>query len=806
MDRSRRAVLAAVLSGSVGAAFLSPASGYLDRFAPLSGDYWDAAASGSPSTVESPHGSATVRYDDDRVPTVEGESDAALAYAVGYTQATDRRFQMDLFVRRMRGELAAAVGEQGVESDRFHRQMDFTAAAEANWSALSDTETGAALSAFADGVRDATGDGTLAAEFQLLDYEPREWSPVDTLLVQKQIGWGLTGSFRTLRNAALAEALDADAAAELYPERLDHDSPILRPSASFGSQGQETPTEAQKTAMRDETEESRAVDLAFARWASAFESPDGIGSNSWVVSGEYTDTGDPLLANDPHLSLLAPPLWYRQHLRAPELAVGGVAFPGVPFVVIGENDAGAWGFTNAGADSIDFYRYDADGETYRYGDETREFDRRTETIEVSGGPNREVTVRKSVHGPVLERYGQRVGVAWVGLQANRTPAAVRELNYSDGRESAMTALQKFDHPTQNAVYADREGNTQYYMTGLVPRRFTDGEAVAGNRVFDGSAKEGEWAGFEPYSVPDRTAFVPSAEKPQEADPDYVATANQRIVADDQLDHYLAEAYSAPWRGKRIYDLLDERATSDEPIDFEYLRRVQRDVSDERAALFVPTILDARSEMDATARAAADELVEWDYRMTRDSRAALYFAFFIDAYRSRVFDPAFDAAGLDDRFYPNDWVLLHLPPDGRWFADPPGGGPRTRAETIAAAMADAVEAVDEAGYEVYGDYNRTAIDHPFDQSFLNYPRYPTDGSPATVRNVRQGSGVGSSYRLLARFDGQPSESVIPGGNAGSPFSEHYDDQLRDWADGEYRPQEATTTGDPDVRFAAGGDDA
>ncbi|MBX0321707.1 penicillin acylase family protein [Halomicroarcula sp. F13] len=795
MDRSRRAVLAAVLSGGVGAALLSPAKGYLDRFAPLSGDYWDAATTTTPETVSSAYGSASVRYDDAHVPTIEGDSEAALAYAVGYVHGTDRRFQMDLFVRRMRGELAAAVGEQGVESDRFHRQMDFTAAAEANWDALEDTETGASLSAFADGVGDATADGSVAPEFQLLDYEPREWSPVDTLLIQKQIGWGLTGSFRTLRNAAAADALGADAAAELYPDRLDHDSPILRPSVSFDSLASDVTATPERT-----------VDAEFARWASTFESPDGVGSNSWVVSGTHTESGKPLLANDPHLSLLAPPLWYRQHLRAPDLQVGGVAFPGVPFVVIGENDAGAWGFTNAGGDSIDFYRYDTDGETYRYGDETREFDVETQTIAVSGGEDREVTVRKSVHGPVLERFGQRVGVAWVGLQANRTAAAIRELNYSDGRDEAMAALRAFDHPTQNAVYADREGNTQYYMTGLVPRRVTDSESVPVNQIFDGSETEGEWPGYEPYGVPDRSEFVPSEAKPQSRDPDYLATANQRIVADEELDYYLAEAYSAPWRGKRIYDLLDERAASDDPMDFAFVRRVQRDVRDERAALFVPVILDVRGEMDGRARAAADELADWDYRMDRDSRAALVFAFFVDAYRSQVFDAAFEAAGLDDRFYPNDWVLLHLPPDSRWFEDPPSGDARSRAATIAAAMTDALDAVDEAGHEVYGDYNRTAIDHPFDQSFLNYPRYPTDGSPATVRNVRKASAVGSSYRLLARFDGETSESVIPGGNAGSPFSDHYDDQLRDWADGEYRPQTPTTDGDPDVEFVPeeGGD--
>jgi penicillin amidase len=206
-------------------------------------------------------------------------------------------------------------------------------------------------------------------------------------------------------------------------------------------------------------------------------------------------------------------------------------------------------------------------------------------------------------------------------------------------------------------------------------------------------------------------------------------------------------------------------------------------------------------MDESARAAADRLAEWEFRMDRDSRAALVFELFVGHYRERVFDPVLDAAGLDESHYPNDWVLFTLGPESQWFADPPAEGvdPRSRDELIAAAMAGAVAEIDDEGYETYGDYNRTAIDHPFDLGFLNYPRLPTDGSPATVRNFRRESAVGSSFRLLARFDGDPSLGMIPGGNDGEYFSDHYSDLLKPWADGEYRPLVATTDGDPDIRF-------
>jgi penicillin amidase len=803
---TRRSVIAALLGGSVGAATLTDARGYLDRFAPLSGDAWGAATAATRERVATPYGEATVRYDDAGVPTVEGEDELSLYFAVGYVHAADRLFEMDLIRRRMRGTLSAAVGERTVESDRFHTQMDFASAAEASWRAVADTPTGDAMRAYAAGVEAQRTSEPLPLEFRLLDYEPDAWTPVDSMLVEKQISWGLTGSFRSLRRSVVADALSESAAATLYPERMDHDVPILRDGASESGG-------ADAESAADVSGESDLASLS--TWLADFESEPGVGSNSWLVSGEHTASGRPLLANDPHLNLMAPPVWYQIRQRRPGMDVRGVAFPGVPFVVIGENDAGAWGFTNAGADVLDTYTYETREGEYRYGDEWRAFETEERTIEVAGGDDRTVTVRKSVHGPVLEREGRRVGVAWTGLQASRTAVAVHELDRSEGREQALAALSKFDTPTQNAVYADRDGNTAYWVTGLVPVRessaggddgsneTSDGsgeESVRGDRVFDGSAREGEWPGYEPYGQPDfDTGWIPFDEKPGVRDPDYLATANQRIV--DDPDRYLGEGYAAPFRARRIYHQLDERAASDDAFDFEYMRRVQRDVVDERARLFVPAILDAREAMDDAARAAADRLEGWDFRMDRDARAALAFELFVGHYRERVFDPVFEAAGLDESHYPNDWVLLTLDPEGPWFTDPPveGVDPRSRRDLIAAAMTDAVAEIDAEGYETYGDYNRTAIDHPFDLGFLNYPRLPTDGSPATVRNFRRESSVGSSFRLLARLDGEPSVGMIPGGNDGEYFSDHYSDLLEPWADGEYRPLIATTEGDPDVRF-------
>ncbi|MDS0477841.1 penicillin acylase family protein [Natrinema sp. 1APR25-10V2] len=774
----------------------TPLRGYLDRFAPFSGTVWDTVADDLPEQVESPYGSATLSYDDDGVPHVEADSEEALYFAAGYAQGADRLFQMDLQRRQMRGQLSAIVGDRALPSDRFHVKMDFAGAAAASWNLVRDSESGQLTAAFAAGINRHL-DRPLPQEFDLLEYEPEPWQPVDTLLASIQIAWGLTGSFRTLRKETVAAEMGTDTAETLFPDRLDHDATILDHNDDSSENG-----------GPDASIGQRRFDPELTRWVSTFESPPDVGSNSWVVSGDHTRSGSPIVANDPHLTLMAPPVWYEMHLEGPETHTRGVTFPGIPFVVIGENESGAWGLTNAGADTIDFYEYETQDGRYRYGEEFQEFDEEQRTIEVADGRDREVTVRKTVHGPVLgtesdgDELRSQVAVSWVGLTATRTSEAVLELGRSGGIADVQDALRRFDIPTQNFVYADRDGNTLYRVTGKVPVRQTDGEPVPGNRVFDGSDQEGEWPGFVPYGESTWDGFVPYEEMPHIVDPDYIGTANQRIVDDADYPYYFAEAYSTPFRGIRLRNRLDDRVESDRPVTREFMRDLQRDTHDERAAMFVPTMI--KEGADAVDGATADllaDLEEWEYRMDRSSRAALVFARFLPHYRDVVFQSRL-AEELDSRrdpeeYYGNDWVLITLPPDSPWF---PGG----RSAAIAEALDRTARELEENGWETFGDYNTTAIDHPFDREWLNYPRYATDGSAASLDNFRKESEAGSSWRQICPMDKSrgPSQGAFPGGNDGSPFSDHYADQLRQWADGEYKPIPLAAPDTTAVQFTEG----
>ncbi|CAI49480.1 peptidase S45 family protein [Natronomonas pharaonis DSM 2160] len=809
MQQRRRPLLAVAFSVLL-VASLYAASGPIGLVAPFTGDAWAGAdeanptdtgpsierAVTGPTTVESPHGEATVRYDDQGVPHIEADSDAAMSYAAGYAQARDRLFQLDLQRRLMRGELAEAFGPEQVESDRFHRQMDFAAAAEASWEAIEDEETRTNVEAYADGVNAYADSNPLPMEFAVAGYEPDPWQPEDTLLVGKLVSWGLTGSFADLEQATVEDRLPD--AASLYPDQLDHDTPVVRddhnPMAGAGDGG-----DGAAASPDPEAADYEAIYDAI----EPYEPDAGIGSNSWVVAGTHTDDGHPVVANDPHLELTVPPIWYEMHLQSPDTQVRGVAFPGMPVVVIGATDDVAWGFTNVGADVLDVYEYEwVDDETYRYRDTERTVESRTETINVAGAEDETVDVQRTVHGALIEREDRRVGVSWLGMTGTREAEAVYQLNQADDIDDVRAALRRFDLPTQNIVAADSE-ETLFRITGQYPVRTADGEVVAGDRIFNGSAGHGEWDGFEPYGVSDFAAdgFADFERFPEVRGADYVATANQRTMNDPPFYIARSTRYADPYRGERIYERLDERAESGEPMDRAFHVDLQRDTYSERAATFLPQLLalDA-SQLAPREHTALSELASWDRRMEPDSEAALVFTLWLSAYREATWGPEFDAAGLDESYYPADTTLARLDSESEWFDNPSTRTTETREDIAADALSTALDRAEAEGYGTYGDYSQLELDHEFPLDFLDYDRRPMAGSPATVFNFRpdREPQAGMSWRMVV--DGDGGVGTLPGGQSGNPLSTHYDDRLDPWATGGTEPMAYAPRGPVVIEFA------
>ncbi len=740
-------------------AFVLAVHNYLNLFTPFSGEIW--RLNFKTHGVENPYGKASIYIDDYGIPHIKADNERALFYAVGYIQARDRLFQMDLHRRLMKGQLSEVFGEDLVDSDIFHIKMDFLGAARASWKEIEGTKFGDLIKAYCDGVNAYISEGNLPMEFKLLGYNPDLWQPEDVFLVDKEISWGLTGNFWDIERAVIAEKLPE--ALELYPTELNHSYPIIR---------------------------TDKVSKELLDWLKPFGAKEGYGSNNWIISGKYTKNGKPILANDPHLALTVPPVWYEVHLITNDMNVRGVSFPGVPIVVIGQNEYVAWGFTNVGADVIDFYYYVTKGDKYLYKGEWRNFEKEERILKVrtdKGIEERKVIIKKTIHGPVIEKDGKVVAVAWTGLSATREFLALYKYNHAKNMQEFLEGVKYFDVPAQNLVYIDRDGNIMYYPAGRFPIRYIGDKIVPGNILFNGSAGEGEWRGFKPYGNSTWSGFIPFDEIPHLINPDYVATANQRVVFGYQ--YYLGDSgyFTDPYRGMRIYEMIDDVVNKGKKIDVEYVMKMQRDIYSKPAEYFV-------AQMDGVdfsdkAKSYVQELKNWDFEMRRDSKAALVFAIWLKHYINETFGDEFYSVGLDESYYPKVWVLQNLGKDSKWFNDIRTKERESRADIIARAMDKAVAEIEKNHYEVYGDYNRLKMNHPFNLPFLNYPSLPADGSKFTVFNFRVESKpfqAGSSWRMISTFD--KSYCVIPGGNSGNYFSKHYLDQLEMWLSGNYKPME------------------
>lgn len=757
---SRRHVVGAAAALAAGSLAHPTVREYLDLLAPGSGAVWDTLKAPPNGDLPSPYGEASVRYDAEGVPHLVAQDELALQYAHGFVQGSQRLFQLDLFRRQMRGRLSELAGEVTADSDEFHVRMGFAEAAEASREAVAGMPVESVLEAYVEGVNAARERVAEPLETALLGYTIEPWTVTDSLLIEKLIGWQLTGSFRTLRRAAVTDTFDAEVAGDLYPARYDHDVTILGDQTAGDRVGRP---------------EAGGIDPRTAAWLSRFESPRGIGSNSWLIGAEHAAGNHALVANDPHLSMTAPPIWFEVALSTPAFATRGVTFPGVPFVVIGRNRDAAWGFTNVPADVMDFYRYEVDGDRYRLGGSWRSFETHERTVEVDGADDRQIRVRRTVHGPMIDRHGTEVAVAWTGLGASRTIRALHEFQFAAGLEDFERALEWWDVPPQNVVYADRHDRTLYRVTGKVPVRLIDDDPVRGDRIFDGSAREGEWPGFTPYGQPNWADFLSGDDLPHAVDADLLVAANQRPV--DDPEWYFAEVHTPPFRARRIRDRLTA-AVRDGQVDLDTCKAVQLDVRNELAAMLVPELIETVEPTDPDAEAAIDALASWDYGMRPDSRAALIFTYYLDALRTRMFEDPLETAGLEDGFRPSDWVLATLPAGHRWFETA-----GDRAGLVRSAFEAALE---RAGAdETYGDHHRADIDHPLRLDFLGYDGPPAPGSGHTVRNFSMEGAHGAGFRLVADPGNDRAEGRLAGGNAGRYGWDHYDDQLADWVAGTYK---------------------
>lgn len=628
-------------------------------------------------------GDVEIIRDEHGIAHIYADTAEDLLRAQGYVHAQDRFWEMDFRRHVTSGRLAELFGEDLVETDAVVRTMGWRRVAREELPLL-EPETRRYLDAYADGVNawlDGRSGGGLAFAYTLLgltggDTRPERWTAVDSLAWLKAMAWDLRGNMeQEIERAILAGTLPRERVEQLYPDNpaateqpivADEEMADVTADTVVTVDGEEIPlppTETSPASITALLSTRAAVDAVPALLGTG----SGVGSNSWVVGGEHTDSGAPLLANDPHLAPTMPSIWYQVGLHCREvtaecpLDVAGFSFSGVPGVIIGHNHRIAWGFTNLGPDVTDLYLEKTRGDEYLVGDEWVPMDVREETIAVAGGEDVTITVRSTRHGPILSDHddalaqvgadapaapdapsrqrGYAVALRWTALEPGGTANAIAALNQATDWDSFRAAAAQFEVPSQNLVYADVDGNIGYQAPGRIPVR---GEGYDGRYPTPGWRADSDWLGYVPFDD------LPSVFNPPDG---VIITANQPVVG-PTYPYRLTHDYDYGHRAGRIADLLGDALESGEPVDADVMTAIQMDTGNALAPTLVPYLLD----LDAAPGYYGDGLrllAGWDYQQGVDSAPAAYF--------NAVWKALLDQTFADD--FPDD---LPIDGDGRWF--------------------------------------------------------------------------------------------------------------------------------------------
>jgi penicillin amidase len=753
-------------------------------------------------------------------PWIRAQSLDDLVMAQGYVLAQDRLWQMDLLRRAAAGDLSEIFGSLALKFDEENRTLGMQQAAE-RAAADSDPEIRGLLEAYARGVNRyiAEQQQKLPVEFSLLHYKPRPWTPADTYLVSLYMWKTLTSTWKSKLNRAwIAEKVGPKRAAQMFASGSPLDHYIVGQPGAFvppkASKSRTKGVSAGLPSARDGQSSpfpSRASDMALDFLAQFDEeSSEIIGSNNFVVSGAHTATHKPLLANDTHLVLGVPCIWYLVHLTAPGWNVEGFALPGAPLVIIGHNDRIAWGFTNSNADVQDLYEetFDpANPRNYRVNGIWVTADVRKETIHVLGKPDVELDVTVTRNGPIVFRdnadaNGHAYALRWTALEPGGLdfgfPMLGRAANWTDFIE----VTRHIAGPGQNTIYADIDGNIGYTIPALIPVRASGTGALP----VPGDTDEFAWKGYIPFEELPRVSNPPDG---------IIATANARTVGPG-YKYYLTDRQASPFRTERIYQLLQGRSD----LKVGDLNAVQNDILSLPNQFLAKQLLSAARSTppkDPRTQKLIAQLDGWDARASAGSVETT----FVELTRHALFHNLL-APYLGDDISKYELWEPHSIYNEVWWRDkvflenilttrPSEWLPKGVTSYDVLLISSANDAVNELARETgtsdvaqwqWGRFHSLNMVHPIGRtgalhSLFSIGPYATGGTIDTVKAM--GIGHGPAMRMvsdLSNFDNSLME--ISSGESGQATSPHNHDQFQEWFDGRGIPAPFTEAAEQKMR--------
>ncbi|MFN8378780.1 MAG: penicillin acylase family protein [Anaerolineae bacterium] len=787
-------------------------------------------------------GPVEILRDASGVPHIYASTPHDLFFAQGYTQAQDRWWQMEFNRHTGQGAISELTGknESALSNDLFIRTAGWYHNAEQDMAAL-DADTLAVLEAFSEGVNAYITNRApedLAMEYRLLgvtgvDIPIEPWTPLDTLVWGKVMAWSLTDTmFNDLERASILEAAGPDMLADYTPP-YPYDDPskptILAESDLPLTNASLSADTSATTAVPVHTRMAGGVTGTLAYVGSSAAEDPGIGSNNWVATGTMTETGQAMLANDPHLAIQMPAIWYEVGLHCMPVTeecpydVAGMALPSAPGIISGHNNRIAWGVTNVGADVQDLYRITVNPDNplqYQWNGEWRDMTVREETINFGDGePSITIQVRETHLGPIINdndlgEDGQPTGfnnvdpmaLRWTGNEPSTLLQAAHMINRAQNWDEFRAALRYWDVPSQNFVYADVDGNIGYQTPGNIPIRAADQNGLT---PADGSTSDAEWQGYIPFDS------LPRIYNPER---NFIATANQAVTPlayYDQLaeelgtdaNTMLSTDWSYGYRASRINDLLRQLA----PLNADSFAAIQGDTIDLNAQELMPSLI-ALSLDDSSLTDARDWLATWDFHNNKNSAQAALWAYYTAHVLNNVFTDQLPEDSTVSAH--NLFALAQLvdDPTNAWWDDVTTADvAETRDDILKASFAEAVASAqaqlgtDRSKWTWGALHTATFVSNPLGVSgisliedLVNRGPFAVNGGNEIVNatgyspikaldtGVFAVAGHPSMRTILDASNWDNSRSIIPTGQSGHPFSPHYADQIEQWANIEYHP--------------------
>jgi penicillin amidase len=719
------------------------------------------------------------------IPHVYAQNEHDLYMAVGYLLAQDRLWQMDMLRHVTEGRLSEIFGADYADTDLLLRALRFR---EKSDRILSQTDSSClvAIRSFSDGVNQFIADNynKLPPEFTILRYKPERWEPYHSLNMIGYMAWDLKAGWSEILLSDIQKTVDSIRYREILPDLL-RNQPTVFPLDDAGSFSSLLPDQLLNTAALQ--------DLG----ADVLD-----GSNNWAVSGKKSVTGKPMLANDMHLGLNIPGIWYQMHqVIQGKLNVTGLVLPGAPVIICGHNDSIAWGMTNTYVDNLDFYQEKInpdDPGQYMYNGEWRNFKTENTIIKFSNGEQVQKTLQFSHRGPVVSGFkkisGSVVTMHWVGDEMSDEFKAILQVNRANNWNDFTSALRTFTSISQNIAYADIKGNIGLFCAAGIPVRKRD---IAFG-ILPGESDEYDWKGYVPFDeLP--LLFNPVSE--------FVVSANNRTAPRD-YPYHVGTWYSLPNRYERIAELLEAK----ELHSISDFQNIQLDQKSKLAEKYLPGILQVLGKYQTNSKiesTALGLLKQWDLNMSSTSQAASIFealylrmqsCIFSDELGSRLFGSFKSVSSISRNA--TDQIMDNRVSE--WFDDFHTQDTLESFKDMVicafqktVADLEAIAGTDPDSWQ-WGNMHQLTMEHPLaavkilDKSLhLNRGPYPVGGSFHTVSPYSYDNNEpytvihGSSHRHLYDLSNwDRSLTVIPTGNSGIPASKHYCDQTQMYVKGQY----------------------